>query len=283
MNGIGLALSGGGTLGFAHVGVLKALEEAHVPIAAISGTSAGSMVAAIYACGMRAAEMESVAYTFRTSYFDIDYWGIVKALFSRKKDLLGFLKGDRLQQWVRDLCGNRMLAEAEMPCALIATDLTCAEEVVFTTRPFTQPRHLTAKQIIEDAPIDVAVRASIAFPGAFQPVRRGNDLLVDGGLLNDLPVNVLHAYGCTITVGINLGYEGTPRPLNNLWDIANQSINTMIYNLEMDRAKRATVILDIQGTTQRWDQAGIRQNIQAGYDATLRWLDRIDMLLKANA
>lgn len=189
---VGLALSGGGARGLAHIGAIRALERAGIPIDCLTGTSMGGVIAAAYACGLHPDELEQEARTItRTRQFlRLADPGIPNA---------GLLRGQRLQAYFENRLGKRTFAELERPLALMAVDLNSRQEVVF-----------------QEGPIALALRATTAVPGLFMPLELEGMRLVDGGLLNNLPVDVARKMGAQIVIAVDVN----PRPedIPRSWD-----------------------------------------------------------------
>jgi NTE family protein len=165
---IGLALSGGGAKGLAHIGVLKVLEEAQIPVHMLAGTSMGGAVAALYAAGLSVAEIERFARSLR-----------LLDIVQRDRSYTGLIGNDKIANRLREILGDDLtFDQLKLPLALIATDLEAGEEVVI--------RH---GSIIE------AVLATMAVPIIFPPVKWQGRLLVDGGLLNQVPFDIVRQMG----------------------------------------------------------------------------------------
>lgn len=161
---IGLALSGGGAKGFAHIGILKVLEEAKIPVHLMAGTSMGGVIAAIYAAGYPAAEIEQIARSLR-----------LLDIIQRDRTGLGLIGQDKIANRLREIVGGDLSFEQlRLPLALVASDLETGEEV-----------------IIREGSVVEAMLATMAVPILFPPVKRQNRLLVDGGLLNQVPFDVV--------------------------------------------------------------------------------------------
>lgn len=178
---IGLALSGGGVRGIAHIGVLKVFEEEGIPIHCISGTSMGGVVAALYARNKSAADVEKAARRL-----------------SRPRELLklltpsppqrGILDGARVQAYLSHLFEDTLnFSDLIMPLGLLAVDLVHPQEIY-----------------LSEGPLLPAVVACCAVPGLFQPVEIGVYRLVDGGILNNLPVCMLAEMGAEITIAVDV-------------------------------------------------------------------------------
>ncbi|GAB4432798.1 MAG: patatin-like phospholipase family protein [Chloroflexi bacterium OHK40] len=173
---LGLALGGGGGKGAAHVGVLQVLEELDVPIDVIAGTSAGGAVAVMYAAGIDFATMREV---FRTMS--------LRRIALPDPTRTGLIGQRRREEILRALFGTRTFADLRIPCAVTATDLVSGKLVV-----------------IREGPLVDAVLATTAVPCILPPLVRGNELLADGGILNNLPVDVAQSLGAQRVVAVEL-------------------------------------------------------------------------------
>ncbi len=164
---IGLALGGGAARGFAHIGVIQVLEEAGIRPDLVVGTSAGSLVAALYASGKSGAELARLAQGMDES--TLTDWSFPSR---------GLIRGDALARYVREQTGGRTIEQMALPLGVVATDLDSGEPVLFQ---------------VGDA--GIAVRASSAVPAVFQPVRIGAREYVDGGLVSPVPVRFARQMG----------------------------------------------------------------------------------------
>ncbi len=181
---IGLALSGGGARGLAHIGVLKVMEEAGIPIRALAGTSMGGVVAAAYAAGWSAEELEREAIRMSS----------LREL-ARLVDLRplrrGLLAGEHVREFLSQLIAPDLTFEnLRFPLGLKAVDLNTGAEV-----------DLTEGSVLE------AAMATSAFPGVFPPVEMGPWRLVDGGVLNNLPTDLPKTLGTDVVIGVNVSPE----------------------------------------------------------------------------
>ncbi|HEY7097998.1 MAG TPA: patatin-like phospholipase family protein [Terriglobales bacterium] len=173
---IGLALGGGFARGIAHVGVLKVLEEANIPVDFIAGTSVGALVGAAYCSGVSTAELEEIATRVRFKH--IARWTLSRYGFATNQRMIGFLNSILKVKTFEDL---------RIPMAVTATDFSNGQGVVFRSGPLVDP-----------------VRASCAYPGMFLPVRIGGRWLVDGMLAHSVPVAPLRAMGATHVLAVHL-------------------------------------------------------------------------------
>ena len=177
---IGLVLGSGSARGWAHIGVIRALEEAGVRPDLVCGTSIGALVGAAYAAG-ELERLESWVLGLQIG----DVVGLADVSLSA-----GLLKGDRLMQFFRSNFEDRPLEQLGIPFAAVATSLQTGAEVWLRS----------------GSTLD-AVRASIALPGIFTPVRREGSLLVDGGLADPIPVSLARAMGADIVIAVDLGSD----------------------------------------------------------------------------
>lgn len=178
---IGLALGSGSARGLAHIGVIRAVEEAGIEIDCIAGTSMGALIGAVYAAG-KLDELEAVFATFD--------WKKTLSFFDVVLPKSGLLDGAKVGELVRGLVHAKSIEALNMPFQAVATDIANGTEVV-----------IGSGDVIE------AVRASISVPGIFTPVRSGDRILVDGGLVNPVPVSAARAMGADIVIAVDLNHE----------------------------------------------------------------------------
>ena len=232
---VGLVLSGGGARGAAHIGVLKVLEEQRIPIHAIAGTSMGAVVGGLYASGLSAAEIAALidsdewraAFTepaprdrlsFRRKSEDQNFLvkfplGIKSGSFRLPKALVS---GQRVSQALRrvtfPVAGRTQFDQLPIPFRAVATDLETGDAVV-----------LSGGDLVD------AMRASLAAPGLFAPVEIDGRLLVDGGLANNLPVDVAQAMGVDVLIVVDVGFPLRKRDtLDSVTTISNQMLSILI-------------------------------------------------------
>lgn len=199
---IGLALSGGSAVGIAHIGALRALREKKVRISHVSGTSAGSVVAACLAFGIDEERMIEAAK--RLSWSNISDFG-----YSR----FGLNSNRPVGRLVEELIGDVLIEDAPIPLAIVAADIDTGEKVIFR------------KGRLSDA-----VRASTCIPGFFVPVELDGRRLVDGGIVENLPLSPLRRMGADIRVGVDLGYWRTLHPTKNILDVITNSYSILVRN-----------------------------------------------------
>ncbi|MHB1682690.1 MAG: patatin-like phospholipase family protein [Bacilli bacterium] len=206
---IGLALAGGGASGGAHVGVIRALEEAGIEISVIGGTSSGAMVAGLYAAGVSTSQMLTLLPALTRKQIDVDFSQFPRLL--RRQYTGGLLRGERLHKFIRDAVSDRNMTEAKIPLAIVATDLQTGREVIFASHPCPSPvihiladdRQLPLWHVVQHAPLATAIRASISIPLVFQPLHWEDMILADGGLVDNCPVGPVRALGADFVIGVD--------------------------------------------------------------------------------
>ncbi len=196
---VGVALGGGGANGLAHILMLEALDEMQVPVVRLAGTSIGAIIGALYASGMRGAEIRALVERFIVSPDE----GVLEQLVSedalRWVDFIevelgngGLLSADGFLSFMYEQVHRERFEELEIPLRVVAADLWAREQVV-----------------LESGDLLSAIKASMALPGVFQPVERDGRVLVDGGTFNPVPYDVLLG-DCDIVVAIDVIGERTP-------------------------------------------------------------------------
>ncbi|MCR4440879.1 MAG: patatin-like phospholipase family protein [Peptococcaceae bacterium] len=281
---LGLVFSGGGVRGGAHIGVLLALHEEKIFPGMIAGTSAGSIIAGLYAYGYSPEEIRLIARKIGSNCFDVDYKGILKtmvSLFCRGNILIsGLIHGDLLECMFFRLTKGARLKDAKIPVAITAVDINNTHLVIFTncnTRFMRQEDcvYLTGNTIAE------AIRASISIPGIFKPKMIDKMRLVDGGVRANLPVEAIKRMGARKVIAVNLGYSGYPVPgVDDILEISLQSIDLMIYQITRPSLAMADVVItpsfcDVKHS----DMSKIDYLIECGYRATKSEIPRIKQLL----
>lgn len=230
---LGVALGGGGLRGLAHIGVLQVLEDNHIPISYLSGTSAGAMVAALYASGLSAYQLEKLARSLRPSdYLDYNISGLVQYILSRylpglDAPLQGIIKGDKIENLIYKWTGGKSLKDCSLPLTIIACDIDSGREVIFTNQKLEWKTRQTL--VIRDALLSEAVRASIAIPATFEPLEFEGMELVDGGLKSIVPVTAQKVMGAEYIMAVNLGTAYYQEKVAGIPSIISRSISILTY------------------------------------------------------
>ena len=251
---LGLALGGGAARGFAHVGVIQVLEEAGIQPDLVVGTSAGSLVAAMYASGKNSTQLRRVAETMEEA--EITDW--MMPILNR-----GALRGEALARYVNTQVGNRLIEQMKMPLGIVATDLRSGEPVLFR-------RGNTGS----------AVRASSAVPAVFQPVKIGSREYVDGGLVSPVPVRQAREMGANVVIAVDISTDPEGSPTSDTFQILMQTFNIMGKSLNTVLLKDADVVVKpaLMGVKSA-DFAARRKSIEAGREAMLKALPRLKEVL----
>ncbi len=215
MRGVTLALSSGGARGFSHIGVLKSLERHHIPVLGIAGSSMGGLVGALYCCGYTADMLRDLAGSLRRSQW-ID--------FSLSK--MGMVRGLKLLELMEQLTKNRTFEELSPPLKLVAVDIQRGEEVV-----------------LDSGSVAEAVRATTSIPGIFSPVVRGDDVLVDGGVLNRVPVDLAREMAEAPVVAVDAGIDISP-VVKSVFDILFQAFDIAARELRRYKPVQADVLIE---------------------------------------
>ncbi|GHU76557.1 patatin [Clostridia bacterium] len=278
----GLALQGGGTLGAAHLGVLRALTEASLPPEIIGGTSAGSMIAAAYAWRGRLSDVEELfsdIHQMGSKLLDLNLTGLLGMVghwfTHRQLKYLGVFKGNRLERLMDDHLEGAMIRDARLPLVIPSVDLVSGELVVYASRP---PIERGLDHWVFDVALSAAVRASTSIPIVFVPKEQPDALLVDGGLLLNLPISAVQHMGADRVLGVSLSTEGseTDHP-SNVMGVAHALIDTVGKHLERRQRQHATYVLDIilpKGsgtfTFEKMDEF-----VDIGYETTVKAMPQI--------
>ena len=237
---IGLALGGGAARGFAHIGVIQILEENGIKPDMVVGTSAGSLVAALYASGKSGAELGAMAASMDESAItDWSYPG------------RGLIRGEALARFVREHTGGRSIERMRIPLGIVATDLASGAAVLF--------------QIGDPG---VAVRASSAVPAVFQPVRIGTREYVDGGLVAPVPVRFARQMGAELVIAVDISEAPEGNPTADSMQILLQTFAIMGRSINNFELREADVVLRpmLPGISSA-DFAARKRVIQAGRTA----------------
>jgi NTE family protein len=247
--GIGLALGGGFARGFAHLGVLQVLEQNHIPIACIAGSSVGSILGAAYASGAPLARIIATCRTLR--FRDIGSWRVSR---------LGLASNHRLGDLIARVFESKHFEDLQIPMAVVATDLNTGEPVV-----------LTHGNLVD------AIRASCAFPGLFEPVKIGTRCLADGGLVAPVPTRAARDLGAEFVLGVSVGIQdgdrGSP---TNIFEVVTRAVSAaQKHQLEVWE-RHANLVLRPDVQSFAWDAFGrADEAIEAGAAVARRALPRI--------
>jgi len=239
---IGLALGGGAARGFAHIGVIQALEENGIRPDLVVGTSAGSLVAALYASGLRGVELAQLADA-------MDESAITDWAFPGR----GLIRGEALARFVREHTGGKSIEQMPLPLGIVATDLDSGAPILF-----------------QRGDTGMAVRASSAVPAVFQPVRIGAREYVDGGLVSPVPVRFARQMGAELVVAVDISAAPEGNATGDAMRMLLQTFAIMGRSINSFELRDADVVLRprLPGVSGA-DFAARKRSILAGREATL--------------
>lgn len=248
---VGLALGGGAARGLAHVGVLEVLEDAHIPIDYIAGTSAGAIAGGLYAAGFTTAEMRKEAQ--KLNWLEVASFGIPK---------MGLLNFDKAAQWIEDLLKDHpnTFDGLAIPFAAVAADIVSGELIAINT-----------------GKLSAALRASSSVPGIFTPTRLGDRMLVDGGTLNNLPVSVARRLGADYVIAVDLlppGTVGGKEP-GNVMELTVTALYMLMRSTHNEGSEADRVILPAIGHFSLFDLSHKEELMEAGRVAAQQIVPKI--------
>ena len=253
---IGLALGGGAARGFAHVGVILALEEAGIRPDYVVGTSAGSFVASLYASGRSGKQLQQLAESMEEAAFTD--WTL--PIFSR-----GVLRGEALARYVNAQVGNKLIEQMPLPLGIVATDLNTGQGVLF-----------------QRGDTGTAVRASSAVPAVFLPVKIGTREYVDGGLVAPVPVRYARQMGADLVIAVDISSAPEGNPAGDTMQILLKTFAIMAQSINTYGLREADIVVRpaLPGVSGA-DFAARRRNIDAGRAAMQRLIPQLKAAIEA--
>ncbi len=251
---IGLALSGGAARGIAHIGVLQYLEEKEAKICCLAGTSAGSIVGSLYCSGRTTDELVEIASS-------MSWKSLVKFSLPKK----GLIDSARLLEMLKEHLGNVTFSELDRPLLVNAVDLLSGKEV-----------------IMDEGPVAEAVVASCAIPGIFTPVKKDKYLLVDGGLLDNLPAALMKDRDVDHIISVNVGAQSPlEKEPDTIFEILVQSFDVIRRQRDLPAQKYTDTLIEPDlGDIPFHDTSKVDQLIERGYDAAKEALQDFDFQKK---
>ena len=251
---IGLALGGGAARGFAHVGVIQALEAHGIRVDLVVGTSAGSLVAALYASGRTGAELQRLAESMEEA--EITDWSL--PIFSR-----GVLRGEALARYVNTQVGAKPIEAMPLPLGIVATDLASGQGILF-----------------QRGDTGTAVRASSSVPAVFQPVRISGREYVDGGLVAPVPVGYTRRMGAELIVAVDISSPPEANASADTLQILLQTFSIMGKSINQFELGGADLVIRPALAGMKGADFGARKRaIEAGRAAMLQQIPRLKQLI----
>ncbi len=281
--GIGIAFAGGGIRGIAHVGVLKALEENNIKIEAVGGTSAGSIVAALYAMGYKPYYIYVLFKKYAQDIINIGNSSIVNGIGNfvktKKIGIAGLNDGTLLEKMFNELATRKKMkavADIKMPLVIPAVDIAEAKEYIFTN---CAPRNNVNDEYITEISIGKAIRASSSFPAYFCPCEYKKHIFMDGGVLDNTPILPLKRICKHKVMAVN--FEADPVEENcDVMDIIMKTLDIMGNKIAEESFKQSDLVLTVP--TDRaglFDIEKMDKCYEFGYDTTMKNIDKIKKLI----
>lgn len=255
---IGLALGGGAARGFAHIGVIKALEAQGIYPDIVVGTSAGSVVGALYAAGNTGFQLQKMAFDMDEAA--ISDWAL--PLFGKSS---GVLKGEALQAYVNKAVNNQPMEKLKVPFGAVASDLKTGQPILF-----------------QRGNTGMAVRASSSVPGVFQPVAINGHTYVDGGLVAPVPVRFAREMGADFVIAVNISTQADVQATVSSLEVIMQTFSIMGQRINQFELKDADIVIQpALGKMGSSDFNSRNQAILAGEQAAAALMPQIKQKLEA--
>ena len=283
--GIGLAFAGGGIRGIAHAGVLKALEENGIEVEAVAGTSAGSIVAALYAMGYKPYYIYVLFKKYAQDIINVGNGtiinGIGRLVRNKKIGITGLNNGLLMEKVYNELAlkkGINVIGDIKMPLVIPAVDISEAKEYIFTN---CAPRNNIKDEYITEIEIGKAIRASSSFPAVFCPCEFKNHMFLDGGALDNIPVLPLKKVFNKKVIAVNFEADKVEKD-SDVMDIIMKTIDIMGNKISEKSLEQVDLLLTVP--TDRaglFDIEKLDKCYKFGYDTVINNLDKIKKVYKS--
>ena len=282
---IGIALSGGGIRGIAHAGVLKALEDNGIKVDIIGGCSSGSMIASLYAMGYTP---HYIYLLFKRYSKDIAALntkpilsGIQNHFFGKKKLLTGLKDGEIIETVYNKLAlkkGIKSIKDISMPIVIPSVDITESKEYIFTNEI---PKNIEDEsQYITNITIGKAVRASSSFPAVFNPCIMENHAFMDGGTLDNIPVNEVKKQGADKVIAVKFDSDKIDKD-SNIMDIVMKTIDIMGNKISEESLEMSDFVLSVYtDKVGLLDVEKLDKCYKYGYQCVTKNIDKIKEICK---
>lgn len=244
-----MALGGGAVLGAAHIGVVRAIEELEINVEYIAGTSIGALVGVFYAFGKKWEDIEEIA-------LELDWIDISGVSLSR----YGLLSNEKLGELIIKHLGDKQIEDADVPLAIITTDITNGEKVIF-----------------EKGSVADAIMASMCIPGIFKPVELNGKMLVDGGVIENVPISSARELGAEYIIGVDLNAKHTYQKPKHILDVILNSFHFLMKNTSKLHVQKADFLLEPDlSSFNRSDMGQVKDLIEKGYQDAKERLQELD-------
>lgn len=277
---VGIALSGGGIRGIAHAGVLKALEDNGIKIDIIGGTSAGSMIASLYAMGYAPHYIYLLFKKYAKDIAELNtkpiLFGIQNHFLNKKKVVTSLKDGEIIEKVYNKLALKKEIHNVKqipMPIVIPSVDITESKEYIFTNQI---PEKVQDKsQYITDITVGKAVRASSSFPAVFNPCSMGRHAFMDGGALDNIPVNEVKKQGADKVIAVKFDSDPIDED-SNLMDIVMKTIDIMGSKISEENLEMSDLVLNVYtDKVGLLDVEKLDSCYKYGYDCVIQNIDKI--------
>ncbi len=250
---LGLALGSGGARGLAHLGVLEAFQEEDINIDLITGSSMGSLIGGLYACGIPLKYIRGLAE-------ELDWDHLSDVTFPRQ----GLIKGNKLLKFLEIMTKNINIEDLDLPFAAVACDIEKGERI-----------------ILKKGSLAKAIRASTAIPGIYVPLDHQNRILVDGGVIDRVPGELAREMGADLVVAVDVGIEEINAPVKNIFDILLNTFDIMQLKYNKLNTINADILVKPElGDLSAFNLDCLKESIQAGKDAAKKITNQVKDLLE---
>ena len=282
----GIALSGGGAKGAAHVGVLIALHENNLIPSSVSGTSMGAIVGGLYALGYSPTKLKEMLVKFSRNYKNyIDpcygnyFMALTEFLTKSTISMPGFIKGNKVEQFLRKLTNDKNITDVQIPLVIPAVDLITGKTIVYTNK---KPKNSNYPNVIweENVKLHSAMRASSSLPAIFYPKRIEKKVLVDGGITHIIPIDLLIETGEKNILAINLSQEYEKPKNTNIFELTTHSFELMqneLKNLTLGKEK-FIITPNLPKDAEMLSFSDMPKFVKSGYDSTIKVMPKLKQL-----
>lgn len=282
---LGIALSGGGIRGIAHAGVLAALEKNNIKVDIIGGTSSGAIVASLYAMGYSPYHIYILFKKYAKEIAKMNtvpiLAGIKSMLIDKKSFFTGFRSGKNIEKVYNEFAYRKKIksiSQIKMPLVIPTVDITESKEYVFTN--YIPKNSKDKKQYITDISIGKAIRASSSFPAFFSPCKLEKHAFMDGGALDNIPVNEVKKQGADKVIAVKFNADKIDEK-SNMMDIVMKTIDIMGSKISEESLQMSDYVLNVYtDKVGLLDVKKLDKCYKYGYDCVIEQIDNIKKKLE---
>lgn len=282
----GIALSGGGAKGAAHIGVLMALYENNLIPSSVSGTSMGAIVGGLYAMGYNPQKLKEIIIRFSKNYrkYIDPYYGnyfmaLMQFMSNSTITLPGFIKGGKVENYLKNLTKSIKISDVKIPIVIPAVDLISGNTIAYSN---VTPKNSTLKNVVwkNGIPLYLAMRASSSLPAIFQAKRIDNSVLVDGGITHIIPIDLLAQIGEKNILAINISQEYEKPRNTNIFEVTTHSFELMqneLKNFSLGKEK-FLITPKLPKNAEMLSFSQMPEFVKAGYNSTIEVIPKLKQL-----